>query len=396
MNAFRLVVVGAGISGMTAALMARRAGADVTVATFGFGGMQLSQGTIDVLDVPRPLDGMAALPATHPYHTITADSIREGAKALAEYVPLRGTVEESTTFPTALGSLRRTALYPESMAAGAVRKGDGDRHYVIVGISGLKDFYPRLVAENLCGLNIQARAAAVELAAPGDTALAYSRTLKEPGAAEGLGRKLAEIAESGEYVGIPAVVREAEWKRIQSACPNPVFQIPLPPPSIPGLEMNERLREACSQQRIRMFLNSKAVGLVAEGSRVTAVKVAVAGATKEVPADYVIYAAGGLDSGAIELDSHRELHDTVFGLPVAHENELLHGDFWGEPQPLYAAGLNVDEQMRPTGEKGPVYTNLYAVGDMLAGAYRAREKSGEGIAIGSAAQAVASIMRSEA
>jgi glycerol-3-phosphate dehydrogenase subunit B len=160
--------------------------------------------------------------------------------------------------------------------------------------------------------------------------------------------------------------------------------------------MNERLREACSQQRIRMFLNSKAVGLVAEGSRVTAVKVAVAGATKEVPADYVIYAAGGLDSGAIELDSHRELHDTVFGLPVAHENELLHGDFWGEPQPLYAAGLNVDEQMRPTGEKGPVYTNLYAVGDMLAGAYRAREKSGEGIAIGSAAQAVASIMRSEA
>ena len=89
------------------------------------------------------------------------------------------------------------------------------------------------------------------------------------------------------------------------------------------------------------------------------------------------------------------LADTAFGLPVfAPEGELVHGDVWGPPQPLFAAGLRVDADMRPVDGRGaPLYTNLYAVGGMLGGAQRHREKSGEGIALGSAAQAVCAIER---
>jgi len=66
----------------------------------------------------------------------------------------------------------------------------------------------------------------------------------------------------------------------------------------------------------------------------------------------------------------------------------------GPPQPLFAAGLRVDADMRPVDGRGaPLYTNLYAVGGMLGGAQRHREKSGEGIALGSAAQAVCAIER---
>lgn len=392
----KVVVVGAGISGMTAALMVRSAGADVTVVTAGFGGMQLSQGTLDILDVPRPLDGLGSLPETHPYRVITADSIRAGAEAFVTVVPLVGTVEESAVFPTAIGSLRRTALFPRSMAAGQIKKNDDDAAMLIVGFSGLKDFYPKLAAENLSHEGVKARSAHITLVAPGDTALAYSRSLAEPGAAEGLGHQLAQLAEPGERIGIPAVVREDVWERIHEAAGHPVFQIPLQPPSIPGLEMNEKLRYACETERIRMFLNSRAVGLDVTNGKVTAVQVAVAGSTKHLDADYVIYAGGGLDSGAIELDSHGTLHDTAFDLPVAHDDHLVHGDYWGSPQPLFSVGLRVDEGMRVLGDSGPLYPNLFAVGGMIAGAYRAREKSGEGIALGSAAQAVATIVRSEA
>lgn len=109
----------------------------------------------------------------------------------------------------------------------------------------------------------------------------------------------------------------------------------------------------------------------------------------------MIYAGGGLDSGAIVFDSYGNLADTAFGLPVfAPEGELVHGDVWGPPQPLFAAGLRVDADMRPVDGRGaPLYTNLYAVGGMLGGAQRHREKSGEGIALGSAAQAVCAIER---
>jgi glycerol-3-phosphate dehydrogenase subunit B len=387
------VVIGAGIAGLTAAIMARKAGEDVTVVTVGFGGLQLGQGTLDVFGAPHPLEAIAKLPAGHPYSVISEESLRAGCAAFMEIVPLRGSLEETTVLPTALGALRRTSFFPASMSAGKI---DDGARYLLVGFSGLKDFYPLLAAENLRSQGIEARAEVLELVAPGDTSLPYSRMLADPAAAQSLGKRLGELAQDGERIGIAAVAREDAAARIEQAAGHPVFQIPTAPPSISGLQMNEKLRQACVEMRIRMFLNSKAVGAVSSGGRVTAVKVQVAGSVKELPADHVIYAGGGLDSGALLYDSYGELSDTVFSLPVVGAENPVHGDYLGERQPLFAAGLAVDAAMRPLDGDRPVYTNLHAVGGMLAGAQRAHEKSGEGIALGSAAQAVAAMQRSDA
>jgi len=393
----RTVVIGSGIAGLTAAIMLKEAGQDVTIITKGFGGLQLGQGTIDIFDAPMPLKAFDALPAEHPYHKISADSLREGLAAFNKVVPLEGNLEESTMITTALGTLRRTGLYPPSFAAGAM---DKSAKYLLVGFSGLKDFYPKLAAENLADQGYEARAEVLNLAAAGDTALAYSRSLAEPGAAEELGARLGKLAREGEHVGIPAVVREDVWARIQGACSAPVFQIPLPPPSIPGLEMNERLRQDTEDRRIRLWLNAEALGVDAADGVVTGIQVKVAGAVKHVKADAVVYAAGGLDSGAFVLDSYGTLSDTVFDLPIfpsTKYEDLVTGDYWGAPQPLFAAGLKVDSDMRPVGQDDrPVYSNLYAAGGVIGGAHRHEEKSGEGIALGSAAQAVAAILRRKA
>ncbi|MDN6486428.1 glycerol-3-phosphate dehydrogenase subunit GlpB [Ancrocorticia populi] len=393
----RTVVIGSGIAGLTAAIMLKEAGQDVTIITKGFGGLQLGQGTIDIFDAPMPLKAFDALPAEHPYHKISADSLREGLAAFNKVVPLEGNLEESTMITTALGALRRTGLYPPSFAAGAM---DKSAKYLLVGFSGLKDFYPKLAAENLTDQGYEARAEVLNLSAAGDTALAYSRSLAEPGAAEELGARLGKLAREGERVGIPAVVREDVWARIQGACSAPVFQIPLPPPSIPGLEMNERLRQDTEDRRIRLWLNAEALGVDAADGVVTGIQVKVAGAVKHVKADAVVYAAGGLDSGAFVLDSYGTLSDTVFDLPIfpsTKYEDLVTGDYWGAPQPLFAAGLKVDSDMRPVGQDDrPVYSNLYAAGGVIGGAHRHEEKSGEGIALGSAAQAVAAILRRKA
>ncbi|MGO1638275.1 MAG: glycerol-3-phosphate dehydrogenase subunit GlpB [Ancrocorticia populi] len=393
----RTVVIGSGIAGLTAAIMLKEAGQDVTIITKGFGGLQLGQGTIDIFDAPMPLKAFDALPAEHPYHKISADSLREGLAAFNKVVPLEGNLEESTMITTALGALRRTGLYPPSFAAGAM---DKSAKYLLVGFSGLKDFYPKLAAENLADQGYEARAEVLNLSAAGDTALAYSRSLAEPGAAEELGARLGKLAREGERVGIPAVVREDVWARIQGACSAPVFQIPLPPPSIPGLEMNERLRQDTEDRRIRLWLSAEALGVDAADGVVTGIQVKVAGAVKHVKADAVVYAAGGLDSGAFVLDSYGTLSDTVFDLPIfpsTKYEDLVTGDYWGAPQPLFAAGLKVDSDMRPVGQDDrPVYSNLYAAGGVIGGAHRHEEKSGEGIALGSAAQAVAAILRRKA
>ncbi|MDK9345519.1 FAD-binding protein, partial [Propionibacterium freudenreichii] len=56
-----VVVIGAGLSGLLAAIRLRRAGLAVTMVHKGRGGLQLGQGTIDLLGyrpdrVARPLD----------------------------------------------------------------------------------------------------------------------------------------------------------------------------------------------------------------------------------------------------------------------------------------------------------------------------------------------------
>ncbi len=393
----RTLVIGAGIAGLTAALMARAEGHTVTLVTKGFGGLQLSHGTVDILDAERPLEEKDNLPEGHPYHLITANSIKAGVDTFASYVPLAGSCEETKIYPTALGALRRTSLVPVSMASGEITEGAS---YLLVGFSGLKDFYPLLAAENLSRQGVKARGVKIELTAPGDTALAFSRSLAEPGAAENLGRRLSELAEGEEIIGIPAVLRQSDFDNLAKVTGRSIFQIPLPPPSVPGLDANERLRAACQEARVRFFLNGQAVGALSEGGCITAVKVQIAGSIKEIPTDAVIYAGGGLESGAILFDSYRTLADTVFGLPVSAPTtdpaQILHGDYNGDPQPLFACGLTVDADMRPLNDKGePAFANLYAAGGMLAGAQRAHEKSGEGIALGSAAQAVAAIVRSQ-
>ena len=60
-----VVVIGAGLAGLTAALRLARAGKTVTLTTKGPGGLQLSQGTVDIMGytpdrVSAPLDAVAA------------------------------------------------------------------------------------------------------------------------------------------------------------------------------------------------------------------------------------------------------------------------------------------------------------------------------------------------
>ncbi len=397
------VIIGAGMSGLTAALMLAKEGHRVTVVTRGFGAMQLGTGTIDVADADAPLDALATFPAGHPYAKAGAQALRDGVAAFTEHVPLAGSLEAATLLPTALGALRRTSLYPASYAAGAIETG---AHYLLVGLSGMKDFYAKLAAENLARQSVSARAGMLDLAVPGgETALAFSRWFAEPGRAEDLGRQLGDLAHEGERVGIPAVLREEDFARAEAAAGVPLFQIPVAPPSIAGLEWNETLRAACQGARVQVFLNGEAVGLEVRDGKAAAVKVHVAGSVRPLDCDAVIYAAGGIDSGAIERDSYGSIADTVLSLPVygpdgatpvAEGDALIHPDYWGAGQPLFACGIGVDEDMRALGADGtPACPNLYAAGSMVAGAQRARELSGEGVALATAAKAVASILRME-
>jgi glycerol-3-phosphate dehydrogenase subunit B len=431
------VVIGAGLAGLAATLRLAERGRAVTLVTGGLGGLQLGQGTIDVLGYDgdrRVEDPLAAVDswtgddpdhADHPYARFSGEQVREALAWLAGVAgpdlleAPEGLTVANVCLPTAVGALRPTALIPPSMRAGVIRS---DREYVFVGLRRLKDFYPDLVAGNLQrqsapdagadGAPIRARAVWVDVEArPGEvdtSGVNWARALDRPEARERLCRAIVPQLRDGEVVGLPAVLGLADtgaWRDIAARLGHDVFEVPLPPPSVPGMRLNERLTEL-ARRRARYVLGSRVTGiegLGGEGGRGLSVRVATAGHDTLIEARDVILASGGLESGALWLDSYGHVTETALGLPVrlpegvAEDGEgLTAGDYWGADQPLYRTGLAVDDQMRVLDGGGAlVDAHVRAAGGILAGATRWHEKSGDGIALASALRAADSILEGE-
>ena len=414
----RVVVIGAGLAGLVAALRLAEGGARVTVVAKGAGSLHLSPAVIDVLgyapgsvDSPRDAmeDFLAARPG-HPYAHLGGGAIEDALAWFTERVPdmgYRGDGPRNLLLPSAVGVPRPTALAPASMRGGDVRAGG---RFVAVGLTALKDFFPRLLAENLGraelpgGARAQARHAEVSVAArPGEADVSgpvYARALDErPALRVLLGDALRAVVEDGETVLMPAVLGLARapevWEQVRERAGAPVAEVPTVPPSVAGMRLQHELTAAVAAAGGRIVMGPPAVGCTGAGGRITEVLVRDAARTRGIPADAVVLATGGFAAGGLELDSHGGLHETVLDLPVSgppggmEPLSTRHLDH----QPLMASGVAVDPHLRPLGPDGAVvWANLRAAGSIVAGAEPWREKSGEGIAIAGGYRAAGAIL----
>ena len=423
-----VIVVGGGLAGLVAALRLRRAGLHTTLVHMGRGGLQLGQGTIDVLGyrpslVAHPLTELGEFCAleerrggpTHPYNLLGVEPVRVGVGFLRELVgeAMAGDIETNVLLPTALGGLRPTTLYPASMAAGTVSLDpsdpgalhDGSR-VVVVGIEQLKDFSCRLVAQNLAtielpgGGRLETRSASVSFPGRGteadSNAVAIARALDRPERRRDFVAALGRLARRGETIAVPNVLglTDETFTAIADGLGRPVFEIPLPPPGVAGMRLTDRLTDLARAYRVEMILGSRVIGAETGLGRIRSLRLGTAGHETDLEARYVLLAPGGFESGAIELDSYGRLHEPALGLPLAVPDAELLNDSWAGEQPIFRTGVATDCTMRvvepATGE--PVHENLYAAGGFLAGAQRWDEKSGEGIALASAVRAADSII----
>src|SRR5581483_7990766 len=161
------VVVGAGLSGLVAALRLAEAGLKTTVVAQGVGSTHLSPASIDVLGyAPDLVESPArALPAflaehpEHPYARISLELIEQSVAWLrerAEGLGYTGSLRENLLVPTAAGVPAPTAVVPASMAAGDLRSGG---RFAFVGLRAMKSFHPAYLAENLVQAKLPSGAA---------------------------------------------------------------------------------------------------------------------------------------------------------------------------------------------------------------------------------------------
>jgi glycerol-3-phosphate dehydrogenase subunit B len=395
---YDVVVVGAGVAGLTAATRLAEGGARVCVLAKGVGSTHLAPGTVDVLGyaperVEHPaeaLTGFIAAHPGHPYTTIGTDAIaaaidwfgaciERGPQPAYRYV---GGLERNHLLPTAVGAVRPSALVPETMASGDVRS---SAPVCVAGFRVLRDFHASLCAGNLRRAGLAARAVEVDVdvGRVEANALGLARRFDDPSFRAAFAARLALLLKPGERVALPAILGlrdpHGALSDIQRRLGRDVFEVPTLPPSVPGMRVYNALVAALRAARGRLVLGAEVCEVERDGEKITALRAHTSGHDTTYRARWVVLATGGLASGAIELGADWRARETVLGLPLRGMPDAgeprFDPNYFGE-QPMARVGVAVDAALRPENIE-----NAFVAGAALPGAAPWREGSGEGIAL---------------
>ena len=402
-----VLVIGGGLAGMTSALAAAEQGARVRLLSYKKSTLRNASGLIDLLGytpngdlVSDPFDAIATLPEGHPYERVGTEAIRAGFDLFDEAVGetyLGHHTDRNALVPTYGGTVKPTARYPVTTAAGLA---SDPRDTLLIGFEALSAFDAPLVADHLraAGVPFDVRGVTVEFPKrfrADATAMRFARALdRDEPADEGPSNTRAALVESvkahldgAERVGFPALLGDDYPEEIrgtiETALGVDVFEVPMGPPSLPGLRLEDRLDGALDERGVRLTTGNPAVGFDADGSRVTTVYTDRNGRHVPFEAEQVVLASGGLVGKGVK--SNREgVSEPIFDCHVPHpENryEWFYDDAFDD-HPFARFGVHVDRDLRPLDEGDePEFENLRAAGSVLGGYDLAAEKSGSGVSI---------------
>lgn len=395
MKRWDLIVIGMGLAGLTAAYAARQKGAKVLVLGRGMGTVTLFGNTIDVLgtvppgeDLEAGVSGRIAADPDHPYARTGWTGIAEALAAFRALFPPPYTFAAAgggnVLVPTGAGTLRPTYLLPATMAAGAHLKLS---ETLIVGLKGFKDFQGDTVALHLgCrGVNLALPRYGLE----GLTALALARLMDEPAFREGLAEAIRGQMAGEKRIGLPAVLglrAPAEvLTTLEAITGARIFEIPMLPPSIPGMRIFHRFREVLAAGGATFLMGNPVIGAEVGSGRCKGVVVENPPLRNVYHADRFILATGRFLGGGLWADMER-ITEPLFSLPVAQpagRGEWFHRRFFNPgAHPIHTAGLFTNPDLQPVDPEGRVaIANLWAAGSILAHHQAIDEHCREGIAI---------------
>ena len=402
-----LIVIGTGLTGLMAAYTAAKAGLKVEVIAKGLGALHWNAGTVDVLGyypderapVERPLQTIQELAKAqpqHPYALLNGMELKDALQTFSSLakeigLPYLGNADANLSLPSSVGAVRPTFLAPLAQITGDLSRTEP---MLIVGLRGMRDFFPELIAENLNKQGHTARAAFLPLDLITDrrdsNTVQLANGLDNSTRRNKLAAELKKLVRPGERVGLPAILGMAEhaalMKELQATTGVAMFEIPTLPPSVPGIRLNTALRRQIELLSVQVEINMDIIGFHAQDGRIEWVETQTSARPLKHHAQNFLLATGGILGGGINTDHTGRVWEVVFDLPLAmpdRRSEWFRSRFLDPAgHPIFSGGVPINQQFQPIGADGsPVYANVWAAGSTLAHADPIRERSLEGIAI---------------
>jgi len=206
---------------------------------------------------------------------------------------------------------------------------------------------------------------------------------------ETIGKEIKKHLHDETCVGLPALLGIVDPMKVKNDLEEiigaNVFEIPILPPSIPGMRIFNRFKEWLIQKGVAFLLGYPVSKAIISRMNCERIEVSHPPVTNSYTADSYILATGRFIGGGLIADEDK-IFEPLFNLPVAQPKSRE--DWFGKtffnhlPHPVHQTGILTDSSLRPVNEKGNlILDNVWISGTILAGHHCMDEKSREGIEI---------------
>ena len=418
-----LLVIGRGMAGMASALFAANRGLS-TVQVGMTGEIVFASGLLDLMGVHpieekkvwqdpwAAIDSVAGDLPDHPYAHLTKDDIRASFVEVLSFLEKEGLTycrEENynSRMINPLGKTKTTYCVPRSMWSG-VEAFEKKPPCLIAGFRGLGDFSARQIVETLQHQWPELRAARIPFPDTDHVNELFAGDILAQSLELSINRKkliesLRKHREDAEVIGLPAVLGMNHTDEIISEMEEeigvPVFEIPTPPVSVPGLRLNDAFVRGLSAKGVRHFPQSQVVKVRQNEAEEFVAAIGHKPAQHTILTKGIILASGRFWGRGLYAERDR-IRETIFDLPVyqPESRDKWHSEDFLESggHPINQAGVEIDRLFRPLDSFGkPLFRTLFAAGSILAHDDWMRMKCGSGVSIASAYGAVKASLQLE-
>lgn len=369
---FDVLVIGAGLAGLVAALAAARRGVRVAILAQGWGLLELSSGAITA----GPPGGRPNLEELAHLLRLTPEQVLEALAFLQEELLAAGLPYWVGREGTPHGMIdawgNRVPVWgaPESLLVPPEL--DNLTRFPVITWEELQGFYPALMAQpdwdgrlDLVRLKLKDLGVGVQGWSTVQLARYFENEFSEnPSCLLRLGRQIRQalmskgsVARRGGALGFPAVLGLGKSSSIigqlEALLGCRVVEIATLPPSVSGLRVAKALRQRARELGITLVLGFPVVAQRV-GNRWQAAVTGI-GAPYGAEGRSLILATGGLVGGGAEVNRAGGLRDTV----LAQENpSWINFNFW--PAGRAAVGTGIDLTQRWWGNAVAVITGYWA------------------------------------
>lgn len=378
---YDVIVIGAGVAGLTAGTLLAEKGLKVALVTAGEPTACLSTGCIDFCsNVDNPKQGIAALPECHPFHLITEAEILEAAddfkqKMVSLDMPYKGDLNHNRRVLSAIGTFKTTCLTPETMHTSP--QDDHEKIHIIT-FAGLKDFYPGYIISRLKNASFSIFDAGVS------TTMGIAANFEDEAFLETFLVWLEKQKIRENKIAFPAVLGlESAMtiiKQIQYRLERPVFEIPTIPPSMPGRRLFNNLKDLFRHSGGVIYWGWPVTGVEKSGRQIEAVIAESQGSPNSLNAKAFILASGSFVGGGLWAKRHT-ITEKIFNLPVfvpGDQDTWFDQDYFSMKHGIGQSGIIVDRSFRPLNCS---WDNLFACGAILAHIEALKNGCGHGFAL---------------